>query len=134
MDASVAAKWFLNEPHTAEARRLLQPERRLYAPDYFLVEMDGLLARRVRRGHYAPDDARAVRAILGDYPIQYVRTAVVRDTAFEMAIELGRSVYDCLYLALALRLGCPVATADRRFCDAVAGGPLGEHIVWVGDL
>ncbi|MFW6163897.1 MAG: type II toxin-antitoxin system VapC family toxin [Planctomycetota bacterium] len=93
-----------------------------------------MCGRRERRGHYTPDDARAVRAILPEYPIEYVPAAVVRDAAFEMAIELGRSFYDCLYLALAVRLGCPVATAARRFCEAVAGGPLGEHIAWIEDL
>ncbi|UKJ74068.1 type II toxin-antitoxin system VapC family toxin [Azospirillum brasilense] len=37
------------------------------------------------------------------------------DDAQVLALEFGHPVYDCLYLALARRLGIPVVTADRRF-------------------
>ena len=33
VDASIVAKWFLTEPQSEEARRLLAPRIRLHAPD-----------------------------------------------------------------------------------------------------
>ena len=39
--------------------------------------------------------------------------------ALRLGAELDHPVYDCLYLALALERGAALATADRRFLDAV---------------
>lgn len=53
--------------------------------------------------------------------------------ALDVAISLGHSLYDCLYLALALARGCPVVTADRRFHDAVSRSVWADRIVWIED-
>ena len=37
-----------------------------------------------------------------------------------LAIEIGHPAYDCIYLALARRLGAPLVTADMRFVNRVA--------------
>lgn len=37
------------------------------------------------------------------------------DAALQLAIDLNHPIYDCLYLALAIRLDTHVVTADRRF-------------------
>jgi predicted nucleic acid-binding protein len=39
--------------------------------------------------------------------------------AASLALELGHPIYDCLYLAMAIRENALVITADRRFRDAV---------------
>ena len=41
------------------------------------------------------------------------------ETALKLAIELDHTIYDCLYLALALRLETRVITADRKFHAAI---------------
>ncbi len=43
--------------------------------------------------------------------------------ALEIAIAIGHSIYDCIYLALADQEDCRVVTADRRLPNAVASGP-----------
>ena len=43
-------------------------------------------------------------------------------------------MYDCLSIALAMLLGVPTATADRRLYEALAAGPPGRHIAWIEDL
>lgn len=40
-----------------------------------------------------------------------------------------RTVYDCLYLALAVREGCQMVTADERLYNRLQGTPLAPHIV-----
>ena len=45
VDASVAAKWFIEEVHAEAALALLRESNRLHAPDFLLVEMDGLLCK-----------------------------------------------------------------------------------------
>jgi predicted nucleic acid-binding protein len=40
-----------------------------------------------------------------------------------LAGELGHPIYDCLYLALAIREGTYVVTADSRFANALSKHP-----------
>ncbi len=44
----------------------------------------------------------------------------------------GRTVYDCLFLALAVRDGCQMVTADRRLAHALAGTAFGGNVVMLG--
>jgi predicted nucleic acid-binding protein len=39
VDASVAAKWFFDEPFSDEATRLLDASHTLHVPDFFLLEI-----------------------------------------------------------------------------------------------
>jgi len=134
VDASVAAKWLLDEELAEDARRLLRGGNRLYAPDFLLLEIDNLLCKRVRRGDLRPNDAQDARVLLRQLPIEYHAFAPLQNKAFEIAMGTRRSLYDCLYLALAVLLDGQMVTADRRFYDAMASGPLSEHVAWVEDM
>ncbi len=45
VDASVAAKWFLEEDYTTEAFRLLALGNTLHAPDFMLLDIDHVLCK-----------------------------------------------------------------------------------------
>ena len=132
IDASVVVKWFLPEPHAEEARRLRSQE--LEAPDLLLLEVPNVLWKHTIRG--ALDLATAQEAVktLGLAPIRLRTVESLFAHAFRLAIETRRSVYDCTYLSLAIQVGCPLVTADRRFHDAIKAGPYAPHLLWVGDL
>ncbi|MCX6677457.1 MAG: type II toxin-antitoxin system VapC family toxin [Methanothrix sp.] len=49
-------------------------------------------------------------------------------------VETKRSVYDCLYLALAEALDGRMVTADGKFFQALGSSPLGDRMLWVEDL
>lgn len=134
VDASVAAKWFLEEPFTDHAARLFDPEHWLYVPDFVLLELDSVFCRRVRRGQISEAEADAARARLLGLPLSFVSFVPLRDTAFGIAVQTQRSPYDCLYLALAIRLRAKLVTADRRFYDAISTGPHASHILWIEDV
>jgi predicted nucleic acid-binding protein len=51
----------------------------------------------------------------------------------ELAITLDRSVYDSLYLALAVAQDCQLITADRKFYSAVSSSSLGSYVRWIED-
>ena len=54
IDASVACKWFFNEPLSAEARRLAASDATFVAPDMILAECaNAALAAREGRHGYA---------------------------------------------------------------------------------
>ena len=134
VDASVAAKWFTEEKHSEEALSLLSDENTLHVPDFFMLEMDSVISKWIRRGILGEDDGQSVRATLKQLPIRQHAVAPLRDSAFELANRTGRSFYDCLYLALALPLGGLMATADRKLFDALKTGPFRKHVVWVEDI
>jgi predicted nucleic acid-binding protein len=65
-------------------------------------------------------------------PLTVFPSRVLLEAALEVALRTGRTVYDSLYLALAVALECRLVTADERLANAMAGGPLARHVVWVG--
>jgi hypothetical protein len=72
------------------------------------------------------------RLALASSPVAVFPSRLVLEGALEIALETGRSVYDSVYVALAVALECPLVTADERLVNALAGGPLASHVLWVG--
>ncbi|MFQ5808612.1 MAG: type II toxin-antitoxin system VapC family toxin [Armatimonadota bacterium] len=134
VDASVAAKWFTEEEHSEAAVALASGPHELHAPDFFMLEMDNVLCKWIRRGIITEADGAVVRSTLARLPIQTYPFGGVRDDAYALANDTRRSLYDCLYLAVAVHLDAQLVTADRRLYDAVADGPFAGHVVWVEDV
>jgi predicted nucleic acid-binding protein len=121
VDASVALKWVIDEAGHEAADALLDEE--LVAPSLWLVEAANALWRRARRGELTHDEAKERLAELGNAP---VATSAIEDDVFaaaELANALGHPVYDCLYLAAAIREGAYAVTADSRFHAIVSQSP-----------
>jgi predicted nucleic acid-binding protein len=133
VDASVAAKWFLAEPLAEQALRWLTGSHELHAPDIMLLELNHLFVKRVRRAHLTSEEATQARVVLSRLAIRYHPLHVVLDPACDLANRTGCSLYDALYLALALLLEERMVTADRRFFNSVSRGQWGEHVIWVED-
>ncbi len=135
VDASIAAKWFAEEEeHSKAAFTLTAGRDELHAPDFFFLEMDNVICTWIMRGRIASADGNGLRQDLRRYPIQTHVFWPLLDSAYAIATQTGRSVYDSLYVALAAVLGGPLVTADRRLYDALAGGSLAEHVVWVEEM
>ena len=125
VDASIAAKWFLIEQQTAEARVFLTRfEHELCGPDMLRVEVCQAVvaaanARRVTVGQaHAALERWLVRIEEGGLPLHPTDGIAMR-VAADLAMQIGHPLKDCIYLVLADRLGCPLATADARFRDRV---------------
>jgi predicted nucleic acid-binding protein len=121
IDASVALKWVLDEPGQAEADALLAEE--LIAPSLWLLEAANALWRRSARGELTAAEAEERLGELFNAPV--TSTAIEADlvSAMRLAAEFSHPVYDCLYLALALRESTHVVTADQRFHAVLANHP-----------
>ncbi len=121
VDASVALKWVLDEPGKTAAEALLDEE--LIAPGLWLLEAANTLWKRTRRGELTDEEAKARLLELCNAPV--TTTAIEDDlpAAADLANVLGHPVYDCLYLALAIREDTYVVTADRRFHAVVDQSP-----------
>ena len=134
VDASVAAKWFIPETHAEEARRLLAGPNELRAPDMLWLEMHSIVCRHIRRNQFPRDQGLQILSALHAFPIQIFPSADLLDYATAVALDTAASVYDCIYLALAIRLDARVVTADLRFYHTLRLGPLADRVEWVGDL
>ena len=134
VDASVAAKWVLPEEDTDAAERLLRPEYRLLAPDLIYAEFGNIIWKHNSRGLLDMDKAAARVQRFLTAPLQVYPSKPFLLQAVDLAIQTRRTVYDCLYVALAIREGCQMVTADRRLVNALAGGPLERYVRWIGGM
>lgn len=134
VDASVVAKWFFPEEHSSESRRLLSPRHTLLAPDLIWSEAGNIAWKRVRRGEMKADEAAEFIADLIRLPLGVVPTQGLLAPALELAIATDRTVYDCMYLAMAIDRKCRLVTADERFVNALAATPFAKHIRHVTKL
>lgn len=134
VDASVAAKWAIQEEHSVAALRLLDGRHRLLAPDLIWAELGNIIWKCHRRGGLDRDDVPALVGQFRAVPLHVHPSEPLLPTAVDLAIQTQRTVYDCLYLALAHREGCKMVTADERLVNALAGGPLERYVRWIAGM
>jgi predicted nucleic acid-binding protein len=118
VDCSVAAKWVVPEPGRDEALRLLdraaEGELTLIAPDLLLAEFASLVAKRVRRKQLSTSQAEEAFALLCQFAPRLYDMQVLLPVALRMSVRSQLSLWDCVYIALAMEHECQMVTADRR--------------------
>ncbi len=129
VDASVAVKLLVDEPDSNAARELTASGEELHAPRLMVSEVANALWRKVRLGQIERADAGAAMVLLVEMPMRWNSDESVSADAVRLALALDHPVYDCVYLALAHRIGGMVVTADRRFATAVAPTEHGEAVM-----
>ncbi len=134
VDASVTIKWFIEEVHAEAARCLLADPYELIAPDLWWPECGNILWKKVQRTELTAEEARLVRAGLEEQALRIYPSALLIESALEIALDTGRSVYDSCYLALALLTDCRLVTADRRLFNALQRTHYAGHLTWVAEL
>jgi predicted nucleic acid-binding protein len=134
VDASVAIKWLLNEPLSAQADRLLQPPYRLHAPRLLLPEVGNALWKRARRGDLGAASAQEGFGVLLALPVLLLPDHDVVPDALTLALTEGRPIYDCVYLALAIRNDLPFITADVPLSTSLKSAAARAHVVALSDI
>jgi predicted nucleic acid-binding protein len=112
VDASVAIKWFVEEPGSEWAVLLL--DHSLAAPDLLGPELANVLWKKVARGELEAGEAELIAAAIdaSDIALHATRGSFARTTV--IACSLDHPAYDAFYLDLAERLDVPLVTADTR--------------------
>lgn len=134
IDASVAAKWFFEEEYSGSALNIFHSDHILHAPDFILLEIDNVICKRGKSGEITDSEGEEVRTSMRLMPLRKHNLQLLMDTAFEIACLAGISIYDSLYIALAVRLDCPVVTADKRLYNAIRKTPFKENAMWIEEL
>jgi predicted nucleic acid-binding protein len=138
IDASVAVKWlplFDKEPLVGVAKRYLERwsagEIRVMVPDLFWPEAAGVLWKAARRGMCGSAEAEAALLTLQEQNLPTLPTMEVVNPALSIAIKYDRSIYDSLYVALAVRLSAQLVTADEKLANALAAH---LPVKWLGAI
>ena len=127
VDASVAAKWFLQEEWADRARSLLREtltaDEPIVAPPLLPYEVTNILRLRLRAS--APLPLEHALEFLDDFlsvPIELRNPPGLHRRALMLADTYGLpAAYDAHYLALAEQLGCTLWTDDRPLLRILEG-------------
>jgi predicted nucleic acid-binding protein len=117
VDASVALKWLIDE-EGSEAASALAAEP-LSSPSLILAECANALWAKALRHEISAAEVLERLALLRAAPVLLVPLEELVEDATRLAVTLGHPVYDCLYLALAVREKTRLVTADRQFARVV---------------
>jgi predicted nucleic acid-binding protein len=133
VDASVALCWFAREAETTAANRLIRSRQDLIAPSLLLAEMANGLWKKTRRGEMAAELTGAAMKEIRRFIPEFVDLSELAAPALELAREIDHSLYDCCYLALALRRGAPLVTLDRTLVESAAKSGRSRSAVHLAD-
>jgi predicted nucleic acid-binding protein len=138
IDASVAAKWVLpagGETLTLDAldllKRYVAGQVRFVVPDLFWAELANILwkAAREKRIRIASAESGLHAMRHRSFPTVSSHTLLVE--AFAIANAFERTVYDSLYVALAISSKSQLVTADERLANALAAH---LPVKWLGSV
>jgi predicted nucleic acid-binding protein len=134
VDASVAIKFLVREHDTEQARQLIKSPEILIAPDWLLVEAANTFWKKVKRSELLAIHAERH---MEDLPLFFGRlfsSAELATEALRLGLRMKHPVYDCVYLALALRENAKLVTADEEFHVRIGQCGMSEHSVLLSDF
>lgn len=101
------------------------------APDLFWPELGNILWKAVRQGRISRESAEAAIQGLEDRRIATAASRHLLKDAFAISAATGRTLYDAMYVALAIVSNAPLVTADERMANALAAR---YPVRWLGAM
>lgn len=117
VDASIAAKWFFKEEHTAHAMTFLEKHKlgkiEIKFPLILLFELGNItLNKKVEK---QTDFDQIFAKLLNNLGLSVIYPEEkIYQTTFAIAIKYKLSFYDAIYIACAQNLNCEFITADKK--------------------
>jgi predicted nucleic acid-binding protein len=118
LDASVAAAWLVDDAVSTDAATLLDDGEELAAPDLLGTEVANVLWKRLLRSQFDSPTAERLLRYFFALGIRLEPSSTFLASTLRLAGTLRHPVHDCLYLALAQKLGASIATFDKRMAAA----------------
>ncbi len=122
LDASLTLAWAFEDEFDADARAVLRAfeSGEAFVPAVWALEVGNGLLGAERRDRLTWADGVRFVALLQQLPIRVETNGAERllGEVLELARTQGLSTYDAAYLDLAMRLGLPLASRDRKLVEA----------------
>jgi predicted nucleic acid-binding protein len=119
VDTNVVAYFLLGtEPFVAEARRFLVGVSRPMAPALWEAEIANVIGMATRSDVISPDEGMVRLRLAMRLGIESVPIHTLLQGALLRAVASGVAVYDCVFVELAIREACRLATFDRAVLKA----------------
>lgn len=126
VDTSIAVKWYLPEKGSEQASRLRMGWERAGAPIMMPELVRAEFANAIwSHGQLKPEEKKRIVFQFLDMPFEIMpmESELIRK-AFELAMEMDATVYDCIFLALAILADARLVTADAQFARKAHGYPV----------
>ena len=119
VDASVVGSWMLPDEDHPEAVSALEKlkDDEAFAPSLLWFEIRNLLLANERRQRITPTQTAAALNLLQELPLRFDSQAD-SSTTLQIAREHRLTVYDAVYLELAIRRHLPLLTFDAELAEA----------------
>ena len=121
VDASVMVKWFLKEELSETAIVFSEQDHDLYAPFLAQYEVASSFSRALRKKEIDVEGAEVCLHrwlhILKTHVVKLLHDRQDIERGHHLAVKLHHATADCIYLAMAERLGGTLVTADKVFIE-----------------
>lgn len=134
VDASIAVKWYVPEDDADAAERLLDAAHELHAPELIVPEFGNIIWKKIKRGEITEKQGQQIIKAFLSVPLLKYPHSPLLETAFDGATKTDQTVYDWMYLALAVALNYQMVTADEKFYQSLQKTTLAPHLLWVADI
>ncbi len=134
VDASVAIKWYVPEVHEPEAVLLLNGQHELHVPDLIFPEIGNIVWKKVRKGQVSESVGEEIIASVASKSWTIHPHDQIIKSAYAGAVATGQTVYDWIYLILAISRSCELVTADEKFHKALERTAFKANMKWIGDV
>lgn len=122
LDCSLTMAWVFADEATETTDRLLDAltDGRAFVPALWPVEVANVLLVATRRGRISETDWPRIRRNLDALPIRIDPASIshIWHGVLDVALAHDLSVYDAMYLELAIRMRLPLATLDGALAAA----------------
>lgn len=116
LDASAAAAVVFREPGAVDVAGPLLRARRVLVPSLFHLELANVGRTKVLRGETDRRRALVLLRAAGAWPVEVADAPWLR--ALTIALRRRLTVYDAVYLGLAISHRCRLLTLDRQLARA----------------
>ena len=132
VDASVAIKLYVPEVHSDRAIRFFSDKHELIVPEFMLAECANIIWKKSSLlGELTEVESKAIINAVQDLPLGYYNTRGLLIDALQIALTTKRTVYDSLYVALAVSEDCQLMTDDRKLYESLKSTSLASRLTLI---
>lgn len=119
VDASIVGSWILPDENHPEALEVLErlKDDEAFVPSLLWFELRNLLLMNERRQRITPVQTAAALNLLQELPLR-IDSQPDSDTTLQLARSHKLTIYDAVYLELAVRRHLPFMTFDAALAEA----------------